>query len=135
MTQWHLVGPSARELAVQSLLGVVALFATVTSPAALTMCGRRITVRQAVGSPAFFWMIAIGSVGAAIESIIRRQIATDEAFRHSTTLRALGRRWTAERLDTFLTNPTAFASCTSVRFSGLTSSTEPAAPIQYLRDC
>ncbi|MDX3926039.1 MAG: cytochrome c family protein [Shinella sp.] len=58
-------------------------------------------------------------VGPNLQGVVGRTAGTAEGFRYSPALRDSGITWSAETLDTFLTNPTAMVRGTRMaqRFS------------------
>ena len=57
--------------------------------------------------------------GPSLNGIVGREVAGDPDFDYSPALRQLGGRWTTERLDAFLRNPSGFAKGTSMSFPGV----------------
>ncbi len=71
--------------------------------------------------------------GPSLRGLENRAVATRTDFRFSAALRGLGGRWTAERLDAFLANPSRYAPGTSMQYSGVKDSLTRKSLVQYLR--
>jgi aldose sugar dehydrogenase len=70
--------------------------------------------------------------GPSLRGLENRAVATRTDFRFSAALRGLGGRWTAERLDAFLANPSRYAPGTSMQYSGVKDSLTRKSLVQYL---
>ena len=77
---------------------------------------------------------ATGSaLGPTLAGVVGRQVASVPRFAYSRALTALGGRWTAARLDSFLTDPRRFAPGIRMKFPGMPDSARRRALIEYLR--
>lgn len=72
-------------------------------------------------------------VGPNLHNVVGANIASKDSFSYSDALRGLGGVWEYERLNTFLTNPKAYAAGTKMSFAGLSKPDQRAAVIAYLR--
>jgi cytochrome c2 len=70
--------------------------------------------------------------GPSLRGLVDRPVAARTDFRFSPALRALGGRWTRDRLDAFLANPAQFAPGTTMRFPGVKDSSTRNALMQFL---
>jgi len=71
--------------------------------------------------------------GPALGDIVGKRIASDPGFAFSDALKRVGGQWTEERLEAFLTSPSAFAPGTTMQFPGLPDSTQRRALVEYIR--
>ena len=72
-------------------------------------------------------------VGPHLWGVVERQKAHESGFEYSAALKEKGGAWTYDDLDHFLTNPKGYAAGTKMAFAGITSPTERADVIAYLR--
>ena len=72
------------------------------------------------------------STGPYLYGVVGRDIAAAPGFGYSGALTALGGTWTAEELSAFLAKPSAYASGTSMSFSGLKKEKDRVNLIAYL---
>ncbi len=72
------------------------------------------------------------STGPYLYGVVGRAVASAGGFGYSAALTGLGGDWTAERLDEFLAKPSAFASGTTMSFSGLSKVGDRVNLIAYL---
>ncbi|MBD8905542.1 c-type cytochrome [Methylorubrum zatmanii] len=72
-------------------------------------------------------------VGPDLWDIVERQKAHHEGFDYSAGLKEKGGAWTYEDLDHFLENPKGYVKGTKMAFAGISSPTERANVIAYLR--
>lgn len=72
-------------------------------------------------------------IGPNLAGVVGRPVASAPGFLYSAALRALGGKWTAERLDAFIAHPRGLAPSTTMAYPGLNDSAERAAIIEYLR--
>lgn len=72
------------------------------------------------------------STGPYLYGVVGRDIASADGFGYSGALSGLGGTWTAEELDAFLTKPSAYASGTTMSFSGLKKQKDRVNLIAYL---
>jgi cytochrome c len=72
-------------------------------------------------------------VGPDLWDIVERQKAHHEGFDYSAGLKEKGGTWTYEDLDHFLENPKGYVKGTKMAFAGISSPTERANVIAYLR--
>lgn len=72
-----------------------------------------------------------GGLGPTLRGIVGRRVASRRDFDYSPALRALGGRWTRERLDAFITDPGVFAPGTAMTFR-LPDPEDRAAVLDYL---
>ena len=79
--------------------------------------------------------LRVGAAGLApsLEHIVGRTIASGSDYQYSAALRAVGGRWTEDRLDAFLANPDAFAPGSLMSY-GVPSAADRSAVISFLRD-
>jgi cytochrome c len=71
-------------------------------------------------------------IGPNLWGIVGREIGSMSGFDYSAELKSVGGTWTPERLDRFLTNPTAFAPGTRMGYAGVADPAERAALVGYL---
>jgi len=71
--------------------------------------------------------------GPPLGEIIGKRIASDPGFEFSGALKRVGGQWTEERLEAFLTSPSAFAPGTTMQFPGLADRTQRRALVEYIR--
>jgi cytochrome c len=71
-------------------------------------------------------------IGPNLWGIVGREIGSMPGFDYSAELKSVGGTWTPERLDRFLTNPTAFAPGTRMGYAGVADPAERAALVGYL---
>lgn len=74
----------------------------------------------------------VNSTGPSLYGVVGRAQASMDGFGYSGALTALGGTWTAEELSAFLTKPSAYASGTSMSFSGLKKEKDRVNLIAYL---
>ncbi|TXM67087.1 cytochrome c family protein, partial [Methylobacterium sp. WL69] len=72
-------------------------------------------------------------VGPHLWGVVERQKAHESGFEYSAALKEKGGAWTYDDLDHFLTSPKGYAAGTKMAFAGITSPTERADVIAYLR--
>ncbi|AHC99756.1 c-type cytochrome [Leisingera methylohalidivorans] len=72
------------------------------------------------------------STGPYLYGVVGRDIAAAPGFGYSGALTGLDGSWTAEALDAFLTKPSAYASGTTMSFSGLKKQKDRVNLIAYL---
>jgi len=70
--------------------------------------------------------------GPALRGVLGRRVASRDDFAFSSALKAVGGRWTAERLDAFLRDPAAFAPGTSMVFEGVADSVDRALLVRFM---
>ncbi|MGE3771986.1 MAG: PQQ-dependent sugar dehydrogenase [Gammaproteobacteria bacterium] len=73
------------------------------------------------------------AVGPDLRGVAGRPIAQTAGYAYSEALRALGGRWSDERLDAFLRDPQAFAPGTAMQIRALGEADDRAALIAYLK--
>jgi cytochrome c2 len=72
-------------------------------------------------------------MGPDLLQIVGRPVASAPGFdNYSAALKALGGRWTKERLDAFLRDPQAAAPGSTMAFAGVHDDAERAALIEHL---
>jgi len=71
-------------------------------------------------------------VGPNLAGVMGAPIASKEGYAFSKALKGLNGAWTADALDRFLTQPSAFAKGTTMAFAGLKKPEDRAAVIAYL---
>jgi cytochrome c len=75
----------------------------------------------------------VNSTGPSLYGVVGRDIAAAAGFGYSGALTGLaGNAWTAEELDAFLAKPSAYASGTTMSFSGLKKQKDRVNLIAYL---
>jgi cytochrome c len=74
----------------------------------------------------------VNSTGPSLYDVVGRTQASEDGFGYSGALAGLGGTWSAEELDAFLTKPSAYASGTSMSFSGLKKQKDRVNLIAYL---
>ncbi len=72
-------------------------------------------------------------VGPNLYGVVGRKIASVEGFNYTPALKAHDGVWTYELLDTWITNPQAFAPGTMMAFPGLPDAKKRANVIAFLR--
>ncbi|MGD8327367.1 MAG: cytochrome c family protein [Sphingomonadales bacterium] len=72
-------------------------------------------------------------IGPNLHGVVGAQVASKAGFNYSSALSGIGGTWTYEKLNTFLTNPRAFAPGTKMSFAGFRKETDRAKVIQFLR--
>ncbi|NSY41437.1 cytochrome c family protein [Leisingera sp. ANG59] len=73
------------------------------------------------------------ATGPYLYGVVGREIASASGFGYSGALTGLaGKAWTPEELDAFLAKPSAYASGTTMSFSGLKKQTDRVNLIAYL---
>ncbi|GJE28384.1 c-type cytochrome [Methylobacterium organophilum] len=72
-------------------------------------------------------------VGPDLWDVVERQKAHHEGFDYSAGLKEKGGNWSYEDLDHFIENPKAYVKGTKMAFAGISSPTERANVIAYLR--
>ena len=70
--------------------------------------------------------------GPYLYGVVDRAVASADGFGYSGAMSAAGGEWTAERLNDFLTKPSAYVSGTSMSFAGLKKSSDRVNVIAYL---
>lgn len=75
-----------------------------------------------------------GMLGPTLWGVVGRRVAGRGDFDYSDALRALGGRWTEERLDAFLEAPSVFAPGNTMYFPGLSDPADRAALITHLME-
>jgi cytochrome c2 len=73
-----------------------------------------------------------GALGPNLFGVVGRRVGTAAGFNYSSGMRALGGRWTAERLDAFLADPAGYAPGTSMAFAGIADSARRRQLVEYL---
>jgi cytochrome c2 len=73
-----------------------------------------------------------GERGPTVAGVLGREIASGD-FEYSPALKAVGGRWTAERLDAFLENPSRFAPGTYMAIPGIASDSIRRTLIEHLQ--
>jgi cytochrome c2 len=71
-------------------------------------------------------------IGPDLFHVVNRKVGTAPNFKYSPAMRALGGKWTPERLDAFLKNPQGFVPGTSMRFAGVPDADTRAKLIAFL---
>lgn len=71
--------------------------------------------------------------GPTLYAIVGRAKAAEAGFGYSAALTGMGGDWTPEDLNAFLTKPSAYASGTTMSFSGLKKDSDRANLIAYLQ--
>jgi cytochrome c len=74
----------------------------------------------------------VNSTGPSLYGVVGRAQAAVDGFGYSGALAGLSGTWSAEELDAFLTKPSAYASGTSMSFSGLKKQKDRVNLIAYL---
>lgn len=74
------------------------------------------------------------ALGPPLRKVIGRRIADHFEFGYSPALRKLEGNWTAERLDEFLRDPSAYAPGTTMTFRGIPDDAERAKVIEFLKE-
>jgi cytochrome c len=78
---------------------------------------------------------AKNKVGPALWGVVGRNHASVEGYAYSDVMKGMaGKPWTFEDMDTFLTNPKAYAPGTKMTFPGLKKPEDRAALLRWLRD-
>jgi cytochrome c2 len=72
------------------------------------------------------------AIGPNLTGIVGRRVAADKNFDYTPAMRSLGGSWTRERLDSFLTDPAAFAPGNSMVLSGIPDAASRDALIEFL---
>jgi len=72
-------------------------------------------------------------IGPSLDGVVGRSVASAPAYEYSSALRRLGGKWTAERLNGFLTRPDSVVPGTAMRFEGVSDNATRSAIIAYLR--
>ena len=72
-------------------------------------------------------------VGPHLWGVVDRQRAHESGFEYSAALKEKGGTWTYDELDHFLANPKGYVPGTKMAFAGISSPTERADVITYLR--
>jgi cytochrome c2 len=73
------------------------------------------------------------AVGPTLGGVVGRSVASVPGYEYSNALRRLGGKWTAERLNSFLTRPDSLVPGTAMRFDGVSDPATRSAIIAYLR--
>ena len=71
-------------------------------------------------------------IGPALSGVMARSIASAPGYAYSSALQQLGGRWSADKLDTFLSNPQSFAQGTSMGIEPISDQKTRAKIIEYL---
>jgi cytochrome c len=71
-------------------------------------------------------------IGPNLWRVLGREVGSMPGFDYSAELKSVGGTWSPERLDRFLTDPTAFAPGTRMGYAGVTDPVERAALVAYL---
>jgi cytochrome c len=71
-------------------------------------------------------------IGPNLWGVLGREVGSMPGFDYSAELKSVGGTWTPERLDRFLTDPTAFAPGTRMGYAGVSDPVERAALVAYL---
>src|SRR5581483_6576511 len=71
--------------------------------------------------------------GPNLHGVVGRKAGKQPGFAYSDALSAKNFRWTAEKLDQFLKDPSEFAPGTAMAFSGLKNDADRQAVINYLK--
>lgn len=71
-------------------------------------------------------------IGPNLWGVLGREVGSMPGFDYSAELKSVGGTWTPERLDRFLTDPTAFAPGTRMGYAGVADPVERAALVAYL---
>lgn len=74
-----------------------------------------------------------GALGPNLHGVVGREVAAKEEFPYSDAMRALGGRWTPERLDAFLANPQGYVPGTAMAYPGIRDSTQRRILVEYLQ--
>lgn len=72
--------------------------------------------------------------GPSLFAVVGRQSAAIAGFDYSESMRGASVTWTAEMLDTFLTNPKGMVAKTKMRFNGLANEKSRANLLAYLAE-
>ncbi len=72
-------------------------------------------------------------IGPALHGVVGRKAGTYAGFSYSPAMKAFGKVWTPQLLDTYLTKPQAVVKGTKMSFPGLPSAADRAAVIAYLK--
>lgn len=72
-------------------------------------------------------------VGPNLNGVVGAAAASRPGYAYSPALKASGIRWTDDRLDAFLTKPTALVKGTKMAYAGLARPADRAAVIAYLK--
>jgi cytochrome c2 len=73
------------------------------------------------------------SIAPSLEGVVGRNVASRSDFPYSPALKALGGKWTEERLDAFLANPEVFVPGTQMSV-GVSDAGDRAAVIAFLKE-
>jgi cytochrome c len=71
-------------------------------------------------------------VGPTLYGVVGRAIGSVDGFRYSDANQSIGGDWTGEQLFTYLENPRAFMSGTTMAFAGIATPPDRAALIAFL---
>lgn len=74
-----------------------------------------------------------GALGPNLHGIVGRKVAAKTEFPYSDAMRALGGRWTPERLDAFLANPQGYVPGTAMAYPGIRDSVQRRLLVEYLQ--
>ncbi len=78
---------------------------------------------------------AKNKVGPALWGVVGRNHASVEGYTYSDVMKGMaGKPWTFEELDTYLTNPKAYAPGTKMAFPGIKKPEDRAALMRWLND-
>jgi cytochrome c len=72
--------------------------------------------------------------GPSLFAVVGRQSASIGGFEYSEAMRGANVTWTAETLDTFLTNPKGMVAKTKMRFNGLSNEKARANLLAFLTE-
>jgi cytochrome c2 len=72
------------------------------------------------------------AVAPDLSGVVGRKVASDRGFEYSTAMRAVEGRWTTERLDAFLADPTAVVPGTTMQFNGIRDPAAREVLIRYM---
>ena len=73
-------------------------------------------------------------VGPALKGIINRKAASVEDFRYSPAMQRSGITWTAETLDTFISDPQKMVPGNRMAYAGMSDAADRADLISYLQN-
>jgi len=71
-------------------------------------------------------------IGPPLGGVVGRSVASLEDYHYSLSLQNIGGRWTREKLDAYLANPSAYAPGTTMYTEGITSAEARRGLIDYL---
>ncbi len=73
-------------------------------------------------------------IGPDLMGVVGERVAHHTDYQYSQALRSLRGRWTRNRLDKFLRNPSEFAPGTTMKFTGIADEAQRATIIEYLEE-